>query len=328
MSGYVLYYLTYEPNNSKQKPVINGINIELIDSSLHNIKDVLDEKSSKWIQDEIGKNNYNETLDDARPFNELPDGLIRRYACADSENTSGFNHQMSGNIIKQINVYKKTTSTGSLFGKWIDVELIRSYMIAKGVCQNFHYESTNQPQRVADATVQMPSYDEVIDQLRNFNFNKLRSVANRMQQEQEQEYNEDFKQDFKQDWEDFSAFQEDLENPIIPPLPVHLVEKGCYIDADSSSSEDSSSYDSSSDDSSSASYETIVECEESTEICSDYSYTDSDSESDSGSYEWDDDEPVEEHSYELINEIPIPPPMPEFKLPGFEEDKEDKEKTD
>lgn len=184
MSGYVLYSLTYD--NDK----IASFTPQVVDDNLVSIKSLLDEYSANWIRDEVGKNNYIETLDDARPLSELPNGLIRRYASSTpveqtviaKDPAMAFNQQMTGNnIIKQINIYKKTTAKG-WFTTYPIITLIRSYIVAKAGNLNLSigsYINQENPRSThsTNAQVQMlnrPTYDDIICELKTFDIKSLK----------------------------------------------------------------------------------------------------------------------------------------------------------
>lgn len=290
MSGYVLYHVQYEPNTNKDKAVIESVEIDLVDTSLSNVKDELLKYSSKWMKDEVGKNNYQETIDETCNLNELPDGLVRRYAFTevDAKNPySNLNKQLSGNVIKQINVFRKNTSNGTIFGKWVDIELLRSYVVSKAEKANLTYQrTTNVVSNVKENTQQTPTYDQVIDQLKKFNFNTLRSVAERIEEER---YNE-----LQKNLEEYAPeLPEEPATPELPDIPKHLLD-----DADESSEEESEtetetySYEYSD----SSSYDVNTEEERSCD-------------SSSG---WDDDT---EDDFELLQKIPRAPPLPNWGKP-------------
>jgi len=270
MTAYVLCHLTYDSSN-KQKPTIQSINMELIDSSLSNIKDELVQISANWIRDEIGKNNYQETLDDTRSLNDLPDGLVRRYAFSelDKKDINGeINRQVSGNVIKQINIFRKTTMNGTIYGKWSELELVRSYFISKANCQNFGYNMTMPVAKTVENVGQTTGYDDVITQLKNFSRANLRSLAKQYEHKETLTY-------------ETNNFQDAFEPESSPD-----------------SSPESSDNESSSSES-------------------------SDNEDDSSS-SWDSDEEAanKELGYEIVDNIPPPPPLPMFKLPHILTDDE------
>jgi len=181
MTAYVLLYVTFENNkNNIQRPQISSINIQYIDSNLDNISNELLTHSSKWITDEIGRNNYVETIDETKALADLPDGLIRRYASLTLDPKEMYfelNKPLTG-ALKQINIFRKHSSNGKIFGRWIDLEIIRSYAIFQGPCNEFSLATTsNITTRHEQIKLNIPVFDNVINELKKFRISSLRKAS-------------------------------------------------------------------------------------------------------------------------------------------------------
>ena len=247
MTAYVLLYVTYENNKNHLQPIqITSINVHSIDSNLDNITNELLIQSSRWITDEIGRNNYIETIDETKGLSDLPDGLIRRYAnpSVDPKELFFSLNKPIKSSIKQINIFRKQSTNGKLFGRWVDLELIRSYAIFQGSCNGFHQAiSTNSPSRCEKIIQNTPLFDNVINELKKFSISGLRKASLR-----DTPVKESSSSECEEPLSDVPSSSEESSSECEEPL------SDVPSSSEESSSEESSSEESSSDESSSEEY--------------------------------------------------------------------------
>lgn len=120
------YYIVSVWGDVKSVPPTNLLVTDSIEKATVFIKEV----SEKWIVDEVGRNNYNETLENIskeiitqQHISEnriIPDGIVRVWS---DPGPVG--------IVDMITVYKKKTAAGLLYGFSSTVTILRHYIITK-----------------------------------------------------------------------------------------------------------------------------------------------------------------------------------------------------
>jgi len=168
----------------------NNLFTDCLDSAITYIKN----QSKGWILDEIGKNNYNETLidnessmthtaDSVATDTKLPNGIVRVWSPTEKYHT--------------ISIYNKKQIPGVLYGSTSTSTLLRQYVIesvedvsiqttidrvvterVNKLKEVWQLEKPQYVSKIKEPSTKTVSYDTVIDEIKLFNMGSLTPVQN------------------------------------------------------------------------------------------------------------------------------------------------------